>query len=173
MLNHCILKGQRVGVVVDIQNMYYSAKHLYSAKLNYKKLLSWVVGGRTLVRAIAYIVQTEEIDQSSFIHVLNGIGFEVKSKSLRVRMDGTAKGDWDMEIALDAIALSKRLDVICLVSGDGDFSSLVQMLIADGVRVEVFSFPQTTSNELRAAATQYYEIEKECLILNKSRHHDT
>jgi hypothetical protein len=124
---------QRVAVLVDVQNMFYSAKHQYRAKLNFAKLLDGAVQGRQLIRAIAYIVQTPDIDQTNFINMLQQTGYEVKSKRLRLRPDGTAKGDWDMGMAIDAISLADRLDSLVLVSGDGDFVDLVNMLKGRGV----------------------------------------
>lgn len=157
-------KYQKVGVFVDVQNMFYSAKHQYRAKLNFTKLLEFAVKGRRLIRAIAYIVQTKEVDQKTFIDMLSRTGYEVKSKELKIRPDGTAKGDWDMGIAIDTISLVNRLDTMVLVSGDGDFVDLVNMLKGRGVRVEVISFPRSTADELTKAATQYYPIESDLLI---------
>ncbi|MCK4649081.1 NYN domain-containing protein, partial [bacterium] len=112
-------KYQKVGVFVDVQNMFYSARHQYRAKLNFTKLLESAVKGRRLIRAIAYIVQTEGIDQKNFIDMLSRTGYEVKSKDLKIRPDGTRKGDWDMGIAIDSISLADRIDAMILVSGDG------------------------------------------------------
>ena len=161
-------KYQKVGIFVDVQNMFYSAKHQYGAKLNFTKLLESAVKGRRLIRAIAYIVQTEGIDQKNFIDMLSRTGYEVKSKDLKIRPDGTKKGDWDMGIAIDSISLADRIDAMILVSGDGDFVDLVNMLKGKGVRVEVISFPKSTAEELIEAATQYYPIERNFLI--KQRH---
>ncbi len=157
-------KFQRIAVLADVQNLFYSAKHLHRAKLNFSKLLESLVDGRQLIRAIAYVVQTKEIDQSSFLDMLRHTGYEVRSKDLKVRADGSAKGDWDMGIAVDAISLADRLDVIVLVSGDGDYVDLVNMLKGRGVRVEVASFQKSTAEELITAATEYIPIEKNLLL---------
>ncbi len=162
-------KYQKVGVFVDVQNMFYSAKHQYGAKLNFTKLLESAVKGRRLIRAIAYIVQTESIDQKNFIDMLSRTGYEVKSKDLKIRPDGTRKGDWDMGIAIDSISLADRIDAMILVSGDGDFVDLVNMLKGKGVRVEVISFPKSTADELKQAATQFYPIESHLLIKKKAK----
>src|SRR5919109_1742792 len=144
--------------------MFYSAKYQYRAKLNFTKLLEAAVQHRQLVRAIAYIVQSPDIDQTNFINMLQQPGFEVKSKVLRQRPDGTAKGDWDMGMAIDAISMADRLDAIVLVSGDGDFVDLVNMLKARGVRVEVLSFPSSTAEELKLAATVFTPIGPDMLL---------
>jgi len=161
-----VSRHQRVAVFVDVQNMFYSAKHQFRAKLNFQKLLDAVTRDRQLVRAIAYIVQNPDIDQSSFVSMLQQNGYEVKSKALRLRPDGTAKGDWDMGIALDSIAMSERLDTIVLVSGDGDFVDLVHLLKARGLRVEIFSFPYSTAEELRVSATEFFQIGTDLLMQN-------
>ena len=150
---------QRVGVVVDVQNLFYSAKYQYQSKVDFSKLLELATDGRQLIRAIAYIVKTPDIDQTSFINILTQIGFEVKSKELRVRPDGTAKGDWDMGIAIDTIAMADRLDVVVLISGDGDFVDLIHMLKARGVVTEVVSFPSNTAEDLKKAATTYVPLD--------------
>ncbi len=157
---------QRVGIFVDVQNLFYSAKHQHQMKVDFAKLLALCLNDRLLIRAIAYIVQTPDIDQSNFINVLRTIGFEIKSKNLRVRLDGTAKGDWDMGIAIDTIAMADRLDVIVLVSGDGDFVDLVHMLKARGVVAEVASFPNNTAEDLKRAATLYLPLDRTVLIPN-------
>lgn len=159
-----VLRSQRVAVLVDVQNMFYSAKYQYRAKLNFTKLLEAAVQNRQLVRAIAYIVQTPDIDQTNFINMLQQTGYEVKSKVLRLRPDGTAKGDWDMGMAIDAISIAERLDALVLVSGDGDFVDLVNMLKGRGVRVEVLSFPSSTAEELKLAATLFAPIGPEMLL---------
>lgn len=158
------MKSQRVGVFVDVQNLFYSAKYQHHMKVDFAKLLGLCLSDRQLIRAITYIVQTPDIDQSSFINVLASIGYEVKSKTLRVRPDGTAKGDWDMGIAIDTIAMADRLDVVVLVSGDGDFVDLVHMLKAKGVVAEVVSFPNNTSDDLKVAATLYMPLDRSILI---------
>lgn len=159
---------QRVGVFIDVQNMFYAAKHLYNSKLNFGKLLEYIARDRPLVRAITYIVQTPEIDQSNFLAMLRSNGYEIRSKELKMRPDGSAKGDWDMGLALDALAMSEKLDVVAIVSGDGDFVDLVNFLKARGVRVEVYSFAYSTAEELRGAATEYFQMGSEMVINPRS-----
>ncbi len=159
---------QRVGVFIDVQNMFYAARQLYGSKLNFARLLDFIARDRPLVRAISYVVQTPEIDQSNFLAMLRSNGYEIRSKDLKTRPDGSSKGDWDMGLALDALAMSDRLDVVAIVSGDGDFVDLVNFLKARGVRVEVYSFPYSTAEELRHAATEYYQLGTE-MVMNPQR----
>ncbi|HIE25946.1 TPA: NYN domain-containing protein [Candidatus Poribacteria bacterium] len=157
-------KQQRVGVFVDVQNMFYAAKDRYNARLDYLKLLDMIVGDRTVVAAVAYVVQMPEVDQTAFISFLEHNGYHVKSKELRMRLDGSAKGDWDMGIAIDIISMLDDLDVIILASGDGDFCALVEMVKKKGCRVEVVAFPHNTSIDLQQKADEFFPIGGDMLI---------
>ncbi|MFO7957905.1 MAG: NYN domain-containing protein [Candidatus Brocadiia bacterium] len=166
MVAHTIYENtaQRLAIFVDVQNMFYSAKALYQSKIDYSKLLDEIVHGRELVRAIAYVVQKPDVDQSSFLEALRRSGYEVKQKELTIREDGSTKGDWKMEIALDAVTMEPKIDCAVLVSGDGDFVPLVQALNARGCRTEVVSFEQCTSNDLMRDCHQFISIEPEVLF---------
>ncbi len=156
-----VSKEQRVGVFVDVQNMYYSARALYSAKVNFKEILKDAVRGRKLIRAIAYAVKAGEKDESTFYQALDAIGFEVKLKELQVFYGGNKKADWDIGIAMDSIELASKLDTIVLISGDGDFIPLVEHLgRALGCRVEVMAFGRSTSSKLRDAADEFIDLDK-------------
>ena len=159
-----VSKFQRIGVFVDVQNMFYSAKHISNSKLDFSKLMEKAVRGRQLIRAICYVIENPEIDQSAFIEMLANNGYEIKSKPLRLRSDGSSKGDWDMGIAIDAISLAAKLDIVVLVSGDGDFIDLVYHLKSQGVYVELISFRQSTNEDLIKAVDHYMAIDKEMLL---------
>jgi uncharacterized LabA/DUF88 family protein len=153
---------QRVGVFVDVQNMFYAAREK-NARLDFEALLSAATSGRQLVRAVAYLVETKEIDQSNFIHLLQMKAYEVKRKPLKIRSDRTAKGNWDLEMALDALTTAEHLDVVVLVTGDGDFVPLVRQLKLNGLRVEVFGFTPSTAPDLREAADKFVPITRRLL----------
>ena len=154
---------QRVGVFVDVQNMFYSAKRLRNAKLDFSKLMDKAVRGRQLIRAICYVVDNPEIDQSNFTEMLKSNGYEIKTRALKQRSDGSSKADWDMGIAIDAISLADKLDIVVLVSGDGDFAELVYHLKSRGVYVEAISFKRSTSDDLINAADEHFQIEEDML----------
>ncbi len=158
------MAGQRVAIFIDVQNMFYSAKHQYSRKLDFAKLLTFIINGRTMVRAIAYVIQAGDVDQSSFISFLKLNGFEVRAKELKIRPDGSTKGDWDMGIAIDSMVLARNVDVVALVTGDGDFTELVNTLKARGSRVEVYGFPLNTSEELKRSATEFTALNGDVLL---------
>ncbi|MEK7298394.1 MAG: NYN domain-containing protein [Candidatus Margulisiibacteriota bacterium] len=155
---------QRVGVFVDVQNMWYSAKHLHNAKLNFAKLMEKAVRGRQLIRAICYVIENPDLDQKSFLEMLGKTGFEIKSKPLRQRADGSAKGDWDMGLAIDAVCLASKLDIVVLVTGDGDFADLVYFLKGRGVFVEAISFKKSTNDDLIRAVDLHQSIESDMLL---------
>ncbi len=159
-------RDQRLAIFVDVQNMFYSAKNIYDKKLDFAHLLEYVSQGRPVIRAICYVVVAPDADQSSFIQLLEEMGYEVKVKQLIVRPDGTAKGDWDMGLAIDAITLADKVDTIALVSGDGDFEALVHLLKARGVRVEVYGFPSSTAESLRKAANSFYPLGADVLLVD-------
>ena len=144
-----IYKEQRVGVLVDIQNLYYSAKVLHKKKVNFGQILKDAVGDRKLIRAIAYGIKTLEGQEEKFFEALEKAGYEVKTKDLQIFPGGAKKGDWDVGIAIDAIKMSKSLDVIVIVSGDGDYIPLVKYIQSTtGCRVEGVAFEESTSGKL-------------------------
>lgn len=150
---------QRVGVLVDIQNLYYSAKVLFKKKVNFEAVMKAGVGSRKLIRAIAYGIKTVEGLEEKFFEALEKSGFEVKTKDLQVFPDGSKKGDWDVGIAVDAIKLSKNLDVIILVSGDGDYLPLVEYLQSTtGCRVEVAAFAESSNSKLINQADSFLNL---------------
>ncbi len=154
---------ERVGVFVDVQNMYYAARQL-NARLDFGALMTAATSGRRLIRAIAYVVQNRDIDQSGFLAMLQQKNYEVRRKDLKIRTDGSSKGDWDMEMALDILGLAVSLDVVVLVSGDGDFSSLVTQIKTVGPKVEVYSFPGSTAKELVEAADRHVPLDEGFLL---------
>ncbi len=136
-------------MLVDIQNLYYSAKVLYSKKVNFGNVLKDAVGDRKLIRAIAYGIKTLEGQEEKFFEALEKVGYEVKTKDLQIFPGGAKKGDWDVGIAVDAIKMSRSLDAIVLISGDGDYIPLVKYIQSTtGCRVEGMAFGESTSNKL-------------------------
>jgi uncharacterized LabA/DUF88 family protein len=150
---------QRVGIFVDVQNLYYSAKNLYSSRVNFAKILERAVSGRQLIRAIAYVVKAEEPLEQTFFDALEKAGFEVKIKELQIFPGGAKKADWDVGIVIDMIRLSPKLDAIVLVSGDGDYTSAVEFLKNQGHRVEVMAFGKSTSSKLIAEADEFIDLD--------------
>ncbi len=150
---------QRVAVFIDTQNLYHSAKNLYKARVNFGAILKDAVAGRKLVRAIAYVINTEAGDEKNFFDALTKMGIETKTKDLQVFVDGAKKGDWDVGLAVDAITMATKLDAVIIVSGDGDYVPLVEYLqIHSGVQVEVVSFGKSSSMKLKEAVDDFMDL---------------
>lgn len=150
---------QRVGVFIDTANMYHSAKNLFGDNVNFGNVLTEVVAGRRLVRAIAYAIKSSSDEESTFFDALEKQGFEVKQKELQVFSSGMKKADWDVGIAIDAIKMADRLDTVVIVSGDGDFTPLVTYLQENrGCLVEVAAFGETTSSRLIEQADEFVNL---------------
>ena len=164
-------KNHRVGVFVDVQNMYHSAKNLYGARVNFKELLRLAVAGRELVRAVAYVVKSDTEEEKAFFEALEKTGFELKSKDLQIFPGGMKKGDWDVGLAIDAISLSKQLDVVVIISGDGDFEPLVNYLKYGGLIVEVVGFKRSTSSKIVEVVNNFTDLDEvyDRVTLNKKR----
>lgn len=151
-------KSQRVGVFIDTQNLYHSAKNLFRSRVNFGAVLKEAVAGRILVHAAAYVVTTESGDEKAFFEALNKLGIETKTKDLQVFYGGAKKADWDVGMAIDAVKFAPKLDAIVLATGDGDFVPLVEYLKSQGVQVEVISFGKSSSGRLRDACDDFIDM---------------
>ena len=151
-------KEQRVGVFIDTQNLYHSARNLYKARVNFGAVLKDAVAGRRLVRAVAYVITTEAQDEKAFFEALGKLGIETKTKDLQIFAAGAKKADWDVGLAVDAIKMAPRLDAVVIVSGDGDFIPLVEYLQTMGVQVEVVSFGKSTSGKLKEVVDEFVDL---------------
>lgn len=151
---------QRVGVFVDIQNMYYSAKNLYSKKVNFGEILKLAINERQLVRATAYVIKADVEQESNFFEALGKQGYDVKAKDLQIFFGGAKKGDWDVGIAMDVMRTASKLDVVVLVSGDGDFKDLLEHVKSLGCRAEVIAFRKTSSQRLVDEADRFVDLDQ-------------
>lgn len=179
--------NQRVGIFVDVQNLYHSAKNLHHARVNYAELIKYLVGDRQLIRAMAYVVKSEGVEpqhaarteraeraeqaekpakgelssEAAFFDALEKAGLELRMKDLQIYAGGMKKADWDVGMAVDAIRMSSFLDVVILLTGDGDFIPLVDYLKwGAGRLVEVAAFRRSTSTKLQEAADRFVNIEE-------------
>ncbi|PIT95532.1 hypothetical protein COT96_00735 [Candidatus Falkowbacteria bacterium CG10_big_fil_rev_8_21_14_0_10_38_22] len=165
MIKH---KEQRVGVLVDVSNMYHSAKNLYKKRVNFKEILKDAVADRKLIRATAYVIKTETEEESYFFEALSQQGFEVRMKDLQIFAGGAKKADWDVGITVDAIKLAPKLDVVILVTGDGDYVPLVNYLQnTTGCLVEIMAFRQTASSRLIEEADDFINLSEDKKYLLK------
>lgn len=152
--------NQRVGVFIDVQNLYYSAKAMYESNVNFGKILDDATRDRQLIRAMAYVIKAEAPKEQGFFDALEKAGLEIRSKDIQIFADGQKKGDWDVGIAVDAIKIADRLDVVVLVTGDGDFLPLVTYLKENrGCRVEGISFGRSSSSKLIESLDHFTNID--------------
>ncbi len=169
MIKH---SDQRVGIFIDVGNMYHSAKNLYGANVNFQNILKNAVGGRKLIRAIAYVIQSKSAEEVTFFDAISKQGFEVRMKDLQIFAGGAKKGDWDVGLTVDAIKTADKLDAVIIVTGDGDYVPLVLYLKENkGCRVEVMAFGETTSGKLIEQADEFIDLGKDLnmYLLNRKR----
>lgn len=163
-------KEQRVGIFIDTQNLYHCAKNLYHTKVNFGKVVDEALSGRMLIRAIAYVITTESGDEKGFFEALAKVGIEAKTKDLQIFAGGAKKADWDVGLAVDAIKMAPKLDVVIIISGDGDYVPLVEYLKNEGCQVEVVSFGRSTSAKLIEVTDDFIDLDvnpKKYLIGNR------
>lgn len=155
-------KEQRVAVFIDAQNLYHSAKHLHKAKVNFGEVLKASVAGRSLIRAIAYVITTESGEEKNFFEALENLGIETKTKDLQIFYGGSKKADWDVGLAIDAIKMASKVDAVVLCSGDGDFVPLVDYIQnKEGCQVEVVTFGKSASARLREVTDDFVDLDEE------------
>jgi uncharacterized LabA/DUF88 family protein len=157
--------AKRVGVFLDFSNISAGALQVRQARINYYQLLLEATSGRQLISATAYCVRGEEEDITGFYEQLKIFGYRIRSKVAKVYPNGQRKGNWDVGMAVDAIIMAPKLDVVVIVSGDGDFVDLIEPLHSHGCSVEVFAFRQNTSNDLRDASDRYVDLDNDIFIM--------
>ena len=153
-------KAQRVGIFIDTQNLYHSAKNLYHAKVNFGAIIKEVLDNRVLIRAVAYVVTTESGEEKAFFEALSKVGIETRTKPLQIFLGGAKKADWDVGLAVDAIKMAPKLDTVIIASGDGDFVPLVEYLKNNGgAQVEVVAFGKSSSARLIEASDDFLDLD--------------
>ena len=161
IFNSAQYKNQRVAVLIDVQNLYHSARALFQKRVNFKELLMAAVGERQLVRAFAYVVRTKTGEEKPFFEALTKLGIEMRVKDLQEYYGGMKKADWDVGLAVDAIKTSEIVDVVIVASGDGDYAPLVEYLKNQGRRVEVMAFGRSASAKLKESADEFVDLSDE------------
>lgn len=169
MISH---PDQRVGVFIDTQNMYYSARYEHGRKVNFGNIVKDAVGDRKLIRAIAYVVRTNTEEERPFFEALEKLGIETREKMLQEFLSGQKKADWDVGLTMDVVRMLDMLDVVVLVSGDGDFIDLVSYVQNRGRICEVMSFRETTSTKLTEEVDLYKNLsdDKKRYLIGPQRH---
>ncbi|MGR5221535.1 NYN domain-containing protein [Vibrio parahaemolyticus] len=156
---------ESVAIFVDVQNVYYTTRQAFGQRFDYNALWAHLSEQFQIDIARAYAISSTDPKQRQFHHILRGIGFDVQLKPFIQRSDGSAKGDWDVGLALDVYDLASDVDRVILVSGDGDFQVLVERIQQRfGTKVSVVGVRSLTAKHLIEAADDYIEIEHSLLI---------
>ena len=156
---------EKISIFVDVQNIYYTCRQAYQCSFDYNKFWAEVTRDRQIINAYAYTTDRGDEKQIQFQNILRAIGFTVKLKPMLKRLDGTAKADWDVGIAIDIMEMAETSDIIVLVSGDGDFDQLLNRIKSKyNNECEVYSVKALTANSLIKEATRYYPIVEELLL---------
>lgn len=155
----------RIAIFVDVQNVYYTTRAVHGCSFDYNRFWAKATKGRDVVAAYAYATDRGDTKQQQFQNILRAIGFEVKLKPYIQRADGSAKGDWDVGIAIDVMETAPEVDGIVLVSGDGDFDLLLQRVRERyDTESEVYGVPGLTAQSLIESATRYIAIADDLLL---------
>lgn len=162
---------KKIAVFVDVQNIYYTVKDTFGCNFNYRKLWDKLSADGEIVIANAYAIDRNDAQQRGFQKALDAIGFKVKLKPFIQRSDGSAKGDWDVGIAIDVMdsvtAIEEPIDTVVLLSGDGDFDRLLTRISqSNEVETVVYGVEALTAKSLIDAADVFEPID-ENLLLNK------
>lgn len=156
---------EKVSIFVDVQNIYYTTSQIHDRHLDYRAFWRRSTANREVIRAFAYAIDRGDERQEEFQNILRRIGFEVRLKPFIQRKDGSAKGDWDVGIAIDVMDYAPESDVVVLASGDGDFDLLVKKVREGyGKRVEVYGVDRLTAASLKEAASVFVPIEGDLLL---------
>ena len=156
---------KKIAIFVDVQNIYYTTRQEFNRKFNYKKLWQLISEKGEIIAATAYAIDRGDQKQINFQSALKNIGYSVKLKPYIQRSDGSAKGDWDIGIAIDVLDAAKNADIVVMLSGDGDFDLLLQKIRKDySVYVEVYGVRSLTANMLIDSADEFHEINEKLLL---------
>lgn len=156
---------KKIALFADVQNIYYTTRQHYGRQFNYQELVKRIGAEGKIASATAYAIDRGDDKQLKFQNALRRLGFTVKLKPFIQRRDGSAKGDWDVGIAIDVLEAAKEVDTIVLLSGDGDFDLLLEKISKDyAVGTEVYGVPALTARSLIDAADIFHRIDEDLLL---------
>ncbi len=156
---------EKISIFVDVQNIYYTTRERFQRNFDYNAFWAEITADREVIHAYAYAIDRGSEKQRQFQNILRAIGFEVKLKPYIQRSDGSAKGDWDVGIAIDIMDCSASSDVVVLASGDGDFDLLLERVQQKySVRTHVYGVSDLTANSLKNATTDFTAIDDTLLL---------
>ncbi|WP_416676785.1 LabA-like NYN domain-containing protein [Egbenema bharatensis] len=149
----------RTAIFIDGSNLFYAALQL-GIEIDYTRLLCQLTANSQLLRAFFYtgVDRTNE-KQQGFLLWMRRNGYRVITKDLVQLPDGSKKANLDVEIAVDMLTLSKYVDTVVLLSGDGDLAYAVNAIAYRGVRISVVSLRSMTSDSLINVADRYTDLD--------------
>ena len=155
----------KTAIFVDVQNIYYTTRDTFNRSFNYRRFWSHIESKDEIIKANAYAIDKGDERQQKFQYALQAIGFNVKLKPYISRVDGSAKGDWDVGITIDILESAEEVEKIILLSGDGDFDLLVRKVINKyGCIVDIYGVKELTANSLIDSASKFYSISNKFLV---------
>lgn len=158
---------KRIGLFVDVQNLIATAREAFGGALDFKALVKKVADGpesadRLVVESYAYLAEDPAREKAGLKGALRELGFTVRTRDILYRADGTAKGDWDLGMAVEVLERADRLDIVALGTGDGDFLDLVRHLKEKKPHLQVevvcLDSPRHTSERLLQAADHVHRL---------------
>lgn len=156
---------KKIAIFVDVQNIYYTTRDSFARQFNYRAFWRQIRQEGEIVTANAYAIQRSDDQQHKFQQALKHIGFDVKLKPFIQRRDGSAKGDWDVGITIDVMEAAPNVDIVVLLSGDGDFELLLRkVMLRDGVKTHVYGVTELTAQALINSASKFFPIDNHLLI---------
>ena len=150
----------RRGVFIDAQNIYMCTKVTHpNHYMNYQALVDFL-SKRNAVSTftVFYCIDPANESQARFVMALALMGYRVVTKPIKRLPDGSIKANMDMEMALEILDQAPFLDEIVIVSGDGDFVSLIDRLVRMGKRVMVIGPDQFCAPELIQACHEFISL---------------
>jgi uncharacterized LabA/DUF88 family protein len=148
---------QKVAIFVDAENIEMSGLRHHEGRTDYKKILERV-GDREIIRILYYKPIYKEIS-ADFEAFWASLGGEIKRPTKNA----------DTFLVIDAVTMAEKIDVAIILGGDKDFLPLMWYLRSRGCRVEIWSWPETTSPEMQQAADYYQPLTEEFVIGKQPR----
>lgn len=143
---------QKVGIFIDAENIELSGLKHHEGRTDYRKILD-KVGDREITRILYYKPEYKDISPD-FQKFWSSLGGEIKRPQKNA----------DSFMVIDAVTMAERLDTVILLGGDKDFLPLIWYLKSRGCRVEIWSWPEATSPELKEAADFYYPLTTDYMV---------
>ncbi len=170
---------EKIAVFIDGANLYATARAL-EIDIDYKRLKTYFTEHARLIRVLYYTAIADDQEYSPLRPLVDWLdynGFTLVTKPLKEFTDDggrrKVKGNMDVELAVDMLALAPTLDHVVLFSGDGSFRRLIEAVQQMGVRVTVISSnstqPSMVADELRRQADHFVDLDNLRDVIARAR----